>query len=308
MTPAIRTRGLHRRFPGGHGVHGLDLTVPAGSIYGFLGPNGAGKTTTIRLLLDLLRRDAGSIELFGLPLDRALLGRIGALVESPSLHPHLSGRQNLDITRRLIDAPRARVDEALARVELREHADRRVREYSLGMRQRLAIALSLLGRPDLLILDEPSNGLDPAGILDMRRLLRTLSAEDGLTVFVSSHLLSEIEQIASHVGVLHAGRMKFEGTLDALRERARPRLTVRCDAPERAERMLAGLGEQVDRRDDGLLIVSSQQRDTAEINRLLVQQGIGVSHLAREQVSLESLFFDVIVDGSGGDGVLERAA
>jgi ABC-2 type transport system ATP-binding protein len=307
MTPAIRTRGLTRSFPGGHGVRDLDIEVPAGSIYGFLGPNGAGKTTTIRLLLGLLRRDGGSVELFGQPLTRTALGGIGALVEMPSLYGHLSGRGNLEITRRLLDAPRARVDETLERVDLRDAADRRVREYSLGMRQRLAIALALLGRPKLLILDEPGNGLDPAGILDMRRLLRTLRDEDGLTVFVYSHLLAEVEQVASHVGVLHDGRMRFEGTLATLRERAGPRLTLRCDAPERAGRLLAEHGEHVLDRDGDTLSLSPQRRGDAEINRLLVQHGIGVSHLARERPSLESLFFALTEDGGRADCAAEAA-
>jgi lantibiotic transport system ATP-binding protein len=309
MLLAIRTHGLTRRFRGGHGVHDLDLHVPAGSIYGFLGPNGAGKTTTIRLLLGLLRRDRGEIALFGQTVegnDPAQRAHIGALVETPSLYGHLTGRQNLEITRCLIDAPRARIDEALSKVDLRDAADRPVREYSLGMRQRLGIALSLLGRPKLLILDEPSNGLDPSGILDMRRLLREL-LDDGLTVFVSSHLLGEVEQFATHVGVLHQGRMRFEGTLQALRERARPRLTLRCDAPERAREVLTKLGESVDHLDEGGLSLSPRHRDDAEINRLLVQNGIGVSHLAREQTTLESLFFDLL-DARSDENVAERAA
>src|SRR5688572_28952888 len=201
---AIRTRGLARRFPGGFDVVDLDLNVPTGAIYGFLGPNGAGKTTTIRLLLSLLRPDAGEIALFGTPLDggrRDALRHVGALVESPSLFGHLSGRDNLEVTRRLLGAPRDRVDVVLRRVDLSDAAHRRVRDYSLGMRQRLAIALALLGEPRLLILDEPGNGLDPAGTVEMRALLRTL-ADDGVTVFVSSHLLSEMEQVATHVGVL----------------------------------------------------------------------------------------------------------
>ena len=296
MTLAIRTQHLSRRFPGGHGVHDLALNVPSGAIYGFLGPNGAGKTTTIRLLLDLLRPDAGSIELFGQPLSRKkreALALVGALVESPSLYGHLSGRENLEITRRLIDAPRTRIDESLARVDLRADADRRVRDYSLGMRQRLAIALALLGRPKLLILDEPGNGLDPAGILDLRLLLRTLTIEEGLTVFVSSHQLGEVEQIASHVGVLQAGRLRFEGRLEDLRARAQPRLLLACDPPRRALELLIAAGEQVVLQEDGLLAVHLDRRNEAQINQWLVGHGIEVSYLARATVSLESLFFDL---------------
>lgn len=306
MPLAIRTRRLTRQFPGGFGVRDLDLNVPAGSIYGFLGPNGAGKTTTIRLLLDLLRPDSGEIALFDQPLDRktrTTLGLVGALVESPSLYLHLSGRENLDITRRLLDVPKARIEQTLERVGLREAADRRVRDYSLGMRQRLAIALALLGQPRLLILDEPSNGLDPAGILDMRQMLRRLVDEDGLTVFVSSHLLSEIELIASHVGVLHGGRLRFEGRLEDLRSRVNPRLILRCDSPLRALEFLLAHGEDASLTDPQTLQVQLTVRTGGEINHLLVTHGITVTHLARETVSLESLFFDLTLDSA-----LEHAA
>lgn len=305
MTLAIQTSDLSRRFPGGFGVHQLNLHVPAGTVYGFLGPNGAGKTTTVRLLLDLLRPDSGRIEVFGQPLSRqyrAPLSVIGALVESPSLYPHLSGHQNLEVTRRLLDLPHKRVDETLERVGLREAADRRVRDYSLGMRQRLALALALLPAPKLLILDEPTNGLDPAGILDMRRLLRELSAQ-GLTVFVSSHLLSEIELIARHVGVLQAGRLRFEGELETLRAHVQPKLLIRCDDPVQAAYALAQAGERISDVDAEGLKVQLGARSEIDINRLLVTQRIGVSHLARETVSLESLFF-ALTDTP----VLERAA
>ncbi len=305
MTFAIQTFDLSRRFAGGFGVHALNLHVPAGTVYGFLGPNGAGKTTTVRLLLDLLRPDAGRVELFGKPLsrqNRTPLSMVGALVESPSLYQHLSGRQNLDVTRRLLDLPLQRIDETLELVGLREAADRRVRDYSLGMRQRLAIALALLPAPKLLILDEPTNGLDPAGILDMRRLLRELAAQ-GLTVFVSSHLLAEIELIARHVGVLQAGRLRFEGELDALRAHAHPKLLIRCDDPVQAAYTLAQAGERISDVDAEGLKVQLGARSEIDINRLLVTQRIGVSHLAREAVSLESLFF-ALTDAP----VLERAA
>jgi len=301
MSYAIQTFDLQRRFPGGFGVHSLNLHVPEGTVYGFLGPNGAGKTTTVRLLLGLLQPDQGRVELFGQSLarnDRRALARVGALVESPSLYPHLSGRQNLEVTRRLVNLPRARIDEVLELTGLREAGDRRVREYSLGMRQRLALALSLMPSPGLLILDEPSNGLDPAGILDMRRLLREL-AQQGITVFVSSHLLSEIELIAGHVGVLQAGHLRFEGRLEELRARARPRLQIRCDDPTQAAETLRQAGEQISDIDAEGLKVHLGPRSEQDINRLLVGCRIGVSHLAREAVSLESLFFALTGDLPG---------
>lgn len=296
--PAILARGLTRQFPGGFGVSELDLNVPVGAIYGFLGPNGAGKTTSIRLLLGLLRPQAGSICLFGQPLTpnrREALAQVGALVESPSLYGHLSGRDNLEVTRRLLDLPRSRIDAVLDRVGLLSDAGRRVRDYSLGMRQRLAIGLALLGEPRLLILDEPGNGLDPSGILDMRQLLRGLAAE-GITVFVSSHLLSEVEQVATHVGVLQAGRLRFEGRLEELRGRVRPRLLLRCADNLRAHSLLIGIGEAVSWLDSETLVLGIETRTPAQINQFLVEHGVAVDHLAREHASLESLFFDLTVD------------
>lgn len=301
MTPAIATHGLSLRFPGGFGVHELALCVPEGAIYGFLGPNGAGKTTTVRLLLDLLRPDAGTIELFGQRLtrsNRAPLRQVGALVESPSLYPHLSGRENLEVTRRLLAVPKSRIDAVLARTGLSDAADRRVRDYSLGMRQRLAIALALLGEPRLLILDEPSNGLDPAGIVDLRRLLRGL-ADEGVTVFVSSHLLAEVEQTATHVGVLHGGRLCFEGDIAALRARARPRLRIVVDHPARASALLIAHGERVE-RDGEALVVPMGAMPAEAINARLVGAGLAVSHLAFEARSLESLFFDLTGEIAAG--------
>ena len=296
MTPAIQTHALTRHFSGQYGVTDLDLCVPAGAVYGFLGPNGAGKTTTIRLLLGLLQPEGGEILLHGQPLtrnQRGPLAQVGALVESPSLYPHLTGRQNLEVTRRLLDAPRNRIDEALSITGMRDAADRRVREYSLGMRQRLAISLALLGKPSLLILDEPANGLDPAGIHDMRRLLRSLASEHGITVFVSSHQLSEVEQAASHVGVLHEGRLRFEGTIEAMHARCHSHLRVQCDDPVRAAGLLMAAGETVGHAGLDQLSINLQGRCEADINRLLVEAGFSVSHLAREQSSLEAFFFDV---------------
>jgi ABC-type multidrug transport system ATPase subunit len=301
MSLAIQTRGLTRRFPGGHGVADLDLSVPAGAVFGFLGPNGAGKTTTIRLLLGLLKPQAGDILLHGYPLDararfarsRPALARVGALVESPSLYPHLTGRQNLEVTRRLLGTPRPRIDAVLEIVGMRDAADRRVRDYSLGMRQRLAIALAMLDSPQLLILDEPANGLDPAGILDMRLLLRRLASEHAMTVFVSSHQLGEVELVASHVGVLREGTLRFQGTIADLRARNAPRVLLRADDPARASQVLATAGEAFDAIDAETLAVALGGRDEAQLNRLLIEHGLQVSHVAREQPSLESLFFRI---------------
>jgi ABC-2 type transport system ATP-binding protein len=311
MTPAaalapsaIHTHDLSRLFPGGQGVDGLDLDVPVVSIYGFLGPNGAGKTTTIRLLLGLLKPDRGVVTLLGEPLlpTRRALRRVGALVESPSLYGHLSGRDNLEVTRRLLGLPHARIDAVLARVDLAGDAHRRVREYSLGRRQRLGIAHAQHGEPSLLRLHDPANGHAPAGFADLRKLLRELAAE-GTTVFVSSHLLSEVELVATHVGVLQAGCMRFQGPIERLRARVRPRLRIRCEPALRAAELLVRVGESVDMDDDGSLSVDAAGRPAAELNRLLVEHGVAVRELRAEQASLESMFFGLTTGPA-----LERAA
>ena len=226
------------------------------------------------------------------------LAKVGALVESPSVCAHSTGRQNREVTRRLLAVPVSRIDEVLAITAMREAVDRKVRDYSLGMRQRLAIALALLGRPTLLILDEPANGLDPAGILDMRQLLRRLVDDHCISVFVSSHQLGEVELVASHVGVLHEGRLRFQGTLDELRARYQPRVHLRCDDMRRAAALLAAAGEDVDDADSQTLSVQLRSRGEGELNRLLVEAGLVVSHLMREQPTLERLFFDLTRDAA----------
>lgn len=293
---AIETQALTRRFASGHGVQALDLAVPTGSVYGFLGPNGAGKTTTIRLLLSLLHPDAGEIRLFGEPMtrqSRAPLREVGSMVESPSLYPHLSGYENLEVTRRLLGLPAGRIDEVLHVVGLERDAGRRVRVYSLGMRQRLGIALALLGKPRLLVLDEPSNGLDPAGIIELRTLLQHMAGELGITVFVSSHLLSEVEQMASHVGVLHQGRLRFQGTPGELRERYGDPLVIRCTDGDAVCTALAAMGEAAQRVDRNTVHIQLPQRPDYEINRWLVTHGHDVHALGRSPRSLETLFFEM---------------
>jgi lantibiotic transport system ATP-binding protein len=216
---AIETRGLTHSFGSRLAVDRLGLKVLRGTIYGFLGPNGAGKTTTIRLLLGLLKATSGSIFIEGgafTPHQRTPLQGIGAVVEGPSLYPHLTGEENLEVTRRLRGASASRIADVLALVDLTADARSLVRVYSTGMRQRLALALALLAQPRLLLLDEPANGLDPSGIRDLRLLLKELAREQGVTVFVSSHALAEVEQIADDVGIINRGRLLFQGPLREL--------------------------------------------------------------------------------------------
>jgi ABC-2 type transport system ATP-binding protein len=303
----IETRGLTRRFGAQLAVDDLNLQAPAADVYGFLGPNGAGKTTAIRMLLGLIRADAGEVHLFGAALAdnrQRLMRRVGALVEAPSLYPHLTGRENLEVTRRMLGVPRSLIDRALDIIKLTQDADRRVREYSLGMRQRLGLALALLNKPELLILDEPTNGLDPAGIHEMRDLLRSLPAEFGVTVFISSHLLSEVEQIASHIGIIHEGRLLFQGTLSELQAEHRAHLTLGVNQPEQAMDCLTAAGWSVQRRADGLLGVNARtSEDAVRINSLLINQRVEVFHLAAAQVSLEDIFLTL----TGGKTAARRS-
>jgi len=293
----IETTGLTRRFGGLTAVANLTLQVPAGSVYGFLGPNGAGKTTTIRMLLGLIRPDAGQVRLFGQTLDlgpRKALSRVGALVETPSIYPHLTGRENLEVTRRLLRVPAARIDRALEIVGLENAAGRRAGEYSQGMRQRLGLALALLADVELLILDEPTNGLDPAGIREIRDLIRRLSSEFRMTVFLSSHLLSEVEQVATRLGIVNHGRLLFQGRPDELKARLNRYLTLAAEPRVRAERLLAEAGWRLLPTDNGhLKVAAGCPADAAKLNAQLIQAGIQVSHLCLEQPSLEELFLDV---------------
>ncbi len=246
---AVSTAGLTKRFGTQTVVDGVDLAVPHGAVYGFLGPNGSGKTTTIRMLLGLVSPTTGGVALLGAPIPRRapeILPTVGALVEGPAFHPYLSGRLNLlrlDAADRTAD-PRtatARIDAALDRVGLLAAARKRYRAYSLGMRQRLAIASALLTSKDLLILDEPTNGLDPQGTREVRQLVGSL-ANDGATVLVSSHLLAEVEQMCTHLGVMHVGRLVAQGTSAELRGHGRVEATVDTDQPADAARVLRELG------------------------------------------------------------------
>ena len=295
MSPfAIRTSRLTRRFGPLTAVSDLDLAVPEGAVYGFLGPNGAGKTTTIRMLLGLIRPSAGEVYLFDTPLAanrRRGLQRAGALVETPSIYPHLTGRENLEVSRRLLGLSPERVEHTLAILDLEDAAGRRAGEYSQGMRQRLGLALALLNQAEVVILDEPTNGLDPAGIHEMRDLIRRLPAEYGMTVFLSSHLLGEVEQVATHIGIIHQGHMLFQGRLADLQARLHEHVTLGTGHREQAERVLVAAGWRLLPNDNGhITIAANGASDAALINSQLVAAGIGVFHLSLERPSLEDIF------------------
>jgi ABC-2 type transport system ATP-binding protein len=298
---AIESNGLCRYFGNLTAVDNLALRVPPGSIYGFLGPNGAGKTTTIRMLLGLIRPNAGEIALFGMNLRdnrRACLHAVGALVETPSLYPHLTGRQNLEVTRRLIGAPTSRIDRGLAMVGLTDAADRRTKFYSTGMKQRLSLALALLQEPRLLILDEPTNGLDPAGIREIRALILELAREHNITVFLSSHLLAEVQQVATHIGILQQGKLRFQGTLDELQAQMDNQVVLSVDQPELAQHLLNAAGWHAQWNGNGHIWTSvNGVSDAAMINAQLVRNGINVYHLNLEQPTLEDIFLNLTEAG-----------
>jgi len=301
---AVESHGLTKRFGRQAAVDGIDLRVPRGAIYGFLGPNGSGKTTTIRMLLNLIRPTAGTHGLLGhrMPAGaQRVLPVVGALVEGPAFHPYLSGRHNLarlDAADRTADprSARKRVDEALDRVGLLAAADKRFRAYSLGMRQRLALAGALLTPRQLLILDEPTNGLDPQGTREVRSLISHLAA-DGATIMLSTHLLSEVEQVCTHVGVMHVGKLVAQSSLADLRATAVPRVRVETDQPGEAARVLQTLGltELAVQPEvaTGVLGPAAPEKIVAE----LVGQGVPVRGFAVVAPDLEELFVSLTGEG-----------
>jgi ABC-2 type transport system ATP-binding protein len=306
----VETHGLTKRFRGHAAVDDLDLAVPAGSVFGFLGPNGSGKTTTIRMLLGLLNPTAGEVRLLGAPMPAALpavLPRVGALIEGPGFAPYLSGAANLarlDAADRHASgrSRRARIATALERVGLTHAAGKKVKAYSLGMKQRLGLAGALLQPRDLLVLDEPTNGLDPQGTREVRSLIRTL-ADGGTTVFVSSHLLAEIEQICSHAAVLSLGRLVAQGTLDELRHRDRSRVVVRTPDARAAAEALAGMGMTPEVRRAGeeaeVVAVLPDGVPLETVAPALVAAGARLHGLRLDEPSLEERF--VALTGEGFD-------
>jgi ABC-2 type transport system ATP-binding protein len=308
--PAITTSGLTKRFRGGQlAVDDLAMAVPRSSVYGFLGPNGSGKTTTIRMLLGLVYPTRGSHQLLGVPMPNGaarVLPKVGSLVEGPAFYPQLSGPANLariDAADRVADPRTAseRIGAALERVGLLAARKKHYRAYSLGMKQRLAIAASLLQPRELIILDEPTNGLDPQGTREVRSLIREI-AKDGITVLVSSHLLAEVEQICSHVGVMRTGRLVFQGPLEELRARGAARVEVRTAEVERAAEILGKLGLADVRTGDGEVSAQLADQTPERICRELVYADVPVAGLGTLRPSLEELFVGLTGEGFDVDG------
>jgi len=300
----IETVGLTKRFGDRVAVDSVDLRVPRGSAFGYLGPNGAGKTTLIRMLLGLTSPSSGTMQLLGLPVPARrgdALARVGAIVEEPRFHPFLSGRQNLDVAAAVRDADaRARIDGALERVGLTARADERVKSYSLGMRQRLGVARALLGDPELLILDEPTNGLDPAGIHEFRDMIRAFVAE-GRTVLLSSHLLDEVEKICEAVAIVDRGRVVVQGSIAELKAGGERTVLIGTLDEDRAEAVLAGhrtVGS-IHRNGANLRVTLAPdvelttEEAAGELNQRLAGEGIVVHTLVPESASLEERFLQI---------------
>ena len=301
MNDLVRTIDLSKRYGQRTVVDRLNLRVPQGSVYGFLGPNGAGKSTTMKMLLSLVEPSSGQVLIGGQPMNRSTrrrhLSHIGSLIESPPGYGHLTGAENMKIVQRLLDLPNHYVKDAVDTVRLGGQMDKRVREYSLGMKQRLGIAMALARRPSLLILDEPTNGLDPAGIEEIRRLLRSL-ASDGVTVIVSSHLLGEIDRVATVLGIVSRGGLLFQGTRAELMSASAPDTLLGCSRPLAAAHLLSTRGAASTYKHGLLRVPGLSQQATADVVALLVREGIGVHEVRQEEQTLEDVFM-ALTQGGG---------
>jgi ABC-2 type transport system ATP-binding protein len=310
--PPIEIRGLVKRYGKIAAVDEVDLTVNPGDVFGYLGPNGAGKTTSLRMMLGLIRPTAGTVRLFGRDPQvsvRALEG-VAGFVEAPTFYPYLSGRTNLELYASLDGGDAAsRIDEVLETVQLRERAADKVKGYSHGMKQRLGIASALLRNPRLLLLDEPATGLDPAGMRDMRELIRDLGAR-GITVLLSSHLMTEVEELCNRVAIIRRGRVAYEGSLSELRSRAGISYRLRTTDDLRARRVSEaqpGIEEIEGGRPDGLVFQATDESAVAALSLALAESGAQVLELTPRQATLEDLFFELTEDGAGSAEAAARA-
>ncbi len=296
----LETRELSYKFsPEETALHGIDLQVVEGSIYGFLGPNGAGKTTTLRLILGLLKRQQGEISIFGLPFEQnrvAILKQVGSLIESPSLYGHLTATENLTLLQKIHRCPSKRIEDVLDLVGLSHTGNKQAGQFSLGMKQRLSIAIALLHNPALLILDEPTNGLDPNGIIDVRELLMRLNRDQGITIIVSSHLLAEVEKLVTHVGIISKGRLMFQGPLDELKRKQQQSrsIVIETDDAARTARILRDHALSPRCEAERVIIPPIPKEAVATLNHQLVNHGIAVYAIHSVKTDLETIFIDLI--------------
>ncbi|MES2332003.1 MAG: ABC transporter ATP-binding protein [Bacteroidota bacterium] len=300
MNYLLETSGLTYKFSENETVlQGINLQVPEGSIYGFLGPNGAGKTTTLRLVLGLLKKQQGNINVFGKSFNKSRvesLRKIGSMIESPSIYSHLTAVENLSVLQKIYQCPKDRIPAVLKLVGLSGTGNKKAGQFSLGMKQRLSIAIALLHNPTLLILDEPTNGLDPNGIIEIRQLLKQLNQQEGITIIISSHLLSEIEKLVSHIGVINKGKMMFQGTLEELISKQQQSLSIvfETDDTVKAGKIMVE-NNLVPIYGHGKIMVPAIPKELiADINRRLVNNGVAVYEISIVKNDLEAIFIDLI--------------
>ena len=298
MGTVITTDSLTKKYGKKDVVKDLDLRVPVGSIYGFLGPNGAGKSTTMKMILGLIKPSKGKITVLGKEVNEknrlSVLRNTGSLIESPSYYGHLSGTENLEIICTLKNVPPSEIQRVLKIVRMEKQKDKKVSQYSLGMKQRLGLAAALLGNPKILLLDEPTNGLDPAGIQEMRELICSLPNQYGMTVLVSSHLLSEIDQMATHVGIINQGELIFQDSLSALHKHSHSRLILKTDNDTEALSFLLNFGFSASFEGKNLCLKETDNAAVIKAVNILVQSGIGILRLNEQQMSLEDIFLQLI--------------
>lgn len=291
----VATDNLSKEYDGVYRVQELDIRINEGDIYGFLGPNGAGKSTTMKMLLGLVKPTSGTIEIMGKPFNeknrRDILASVGSLIESPSYYGHLTGRENMEIIRRLLDLPKKNIEEAVHIVRMENQMEKKVKNYSLGMKQRLGIAMALARFPKLLILDEPTNGLDPAGIEEMRELIKMLPKQYGMTVMISSHILSEIDQMATVVGIINQGCLIFQERMSVLDMQREPQIILRTSDNNHAFQLLKKANPQ--RTTDGLQIGALTDEQTGAVVQCLCSNGISVYRVEEHRESLEDIFLNL---------------
>ena len=291
----VATDNLSKEYDGVYRVQELDIRIKEGDIYGFLGPNGAGKSTTMKMLLGLVKPTSGTIEIMGKPFNeknrRDILASVGSLIESPSYYGHLTGRENMEIIRRLLDLPKKNIEEAVHIVRMENQMEKKVKNYSLGMKQRLGIAMALARFPKLPILDEPTNGLDPAGIEEMRELIKMLPKQYGMTVMISSHILSEIDQMATVVGIINQGCLIFQERMSVLDMQREPQIILRTSDNNHAFQLLKKANPQ--RTTDGLQIGALTDEQTGAVVQCLCSNGISVYRVEEHRESLEDIFLNL---------------
>lgn len=291
----VATDNLSKEYDGVYRVQELDIRIKEGDIYGFLGPNGAGKSTTMKMLLGLVKPTSGTIEIMGKPFNekkrRDILASVGSLIESPSYYGHLTGCENMEIIRRLLDLPKKNIEEAVHIVRMENQMEKKVKNYSLGMKQRLGIAMALARFPKLLILDEPTNGLDPAGIEEMRELIKTLPKQYGMTVMISSHILSEIDQMATVVGIINQGCLIFQERMSVLDMQREPQIVLRTSDNNRTYQLLKKTHPQ--RTADGLQIGALSDEQIGAVVQCLCSNGISVYRVEEHRESLEDIFLNL---------------